>query len=133
MKNQRLGQNGFTFIELMIAMAILAIGMMAAVSMQFSSTRNNTNGNIYTQASMLAKTQIEMLKSQDVSLLLVGSHPDPMNPIRPDGANGGIYSRSWEISNLGDGARNITVRVQWERLGRARSVEISSSTQGGGV
>lgn len=133
MRSSRLGQNGFTFIELMIAMAILAIGMMAAVSMQFSSTRNNTNGNIFTEASMLAKTQLETLKSQDISNLAAGSYTDPNNPIRPDGQNGGIYSRSWAISDLGTGAREITVRVQWNRLGQARTVEISSNTQGGGV
>ncbi len=133
MRTARVGQHGFTFIELMIAMAILAIGMMAAVSMQFSSTRNNTNGNITTQASMLAKTQLETLKNQDVTSLAAGSYTDPNNPIHPDGQNGGIYSRSWAISNLGAGARDITVRVQWNRLGRERSVEISSSTQGGGV
>ena len=43
-------------------MAILAMGMMAAVSMHFGSTRNNTKGNIYTQANMLAKAQLENLE-----------------------------------------------------------------------
>jgi type IV pilus assembly protein PilV len=133
MSRSRLGQNGFTFIELLIAMAILAIGMMAAVSMQFSSTRNNTNGNIVTQASMLAKTQLETLKNQDVTNLTAGTYTDPNNPVDPDGQNGGIYTRSWTIANLGTGAREITVRVQWTRLGRPGAVELSSNTQGGGV
>jgi type IV pilus assembly protein PilV len=44
--------SGFSLIELMIAMAILAFGMLAAASMQYSAIRNNTNGNIYTQANM---------------------------------------------------------------------------------
>lgn len=133
MSRSPLGQNGFTFIELLIAMAILAIGMMAAVSMQFSSTRNNTNGNIVTQASMLAKTQLETLKNQDVTNLAAGTYTDPNNPVDPDGQNGGIYTRSWTIANLGTGAREITVRVQWTRLGRPGAVELSSNTQGGGV
>ncbi len=133
MRTYRTRQDGFTFVELLIAMAILAIGMMAAVSMQFSSTRNNTNGNILTQASMLAKTQLETLKNQDILNLVAGTYPDPNNPVDPDGQNGGIYTRSWTIANLGTGAREITVRVQWNRLGRPGAVEISSNTQGGGV
>jgi type IV pilus assembly protein PilV len=133
MRRARGGQNGFTFIELLIAMAILAIGMMAAVSMQLSSTRNNTNGNIVTQATMLAKTQLERLKNRDLSNLAEGTVQDPNNPVNAEGQSGGIYTRSWTIANLGTGAREITVRVQWNRLGRPGTVEMSSNTQGGGV
>jgi Tfp pilus assembly protein PilV len=117
----------------MIAMAIMAIGMMAAVSMQFSSTRNNTNGDIVTQATMLAKTQLENLKNRDLSNLNAGTVQDPNNPVNAEGQSGGIYTRSWTIANLGAGAREITVRVQWSRLGRSGAVQISSNTQGGGV
>lgn len=133
MRRPRGGQGGFTFIELLIAMAILAIGMMAAVSMQFSSTRNNTNGDIVTQATMLAKAQIENLKNRALSNLTAGTVQDPNNPVNAEGQSGGIYTRSWTIANLGAGAREITVRVQWSRLGRTGAVEISSNTQGGGV
>jgi prepilin-type N-terminal cleavage/methylation domain-containing protein len=125
---------GFTFIELLIAMAILAMGMLAAVSMHFGSARNNTKGNIYTQANMLAKTQLENLKNQDVDLLVAGGpYSDPNNPINPDGQAGGIYTRSWTIANLGTGARRITVTVQWDRRGAPGSVVISSNTKGSGV
>ena len=65
--HRRDGQDGFTLIELMIAMAILGMGMVAAVSMHFGTARNNTNGNIITQANMLAKTQLETLKSQNIA------------------------------------------------------------------
>ena len=42
---------------------ILALAMLAAASMQFSSIRNNASGNMATQASMLAKAQMEVLKN----------------------------------------------------------------------
>jgi type IV pilus assembly protein PilV len=126
---------GFSFIELLIAMAILSMGMLAAVSMHFGSTRNNTKGNIYTQANMLAKAQLENLKNQDVDALIVGPDPiqDPNNPIDANGQSGGIYTRSWTIDNLGTGARRITVTVQWDRRGSPGSVVVSSNTKGGGV
>jgi type IV pilus assembly protein PilV len=125
---------GFSFIELLIAMSILSLGMLAAVSMHFGSARNNTKGNIYTQANMLAKAQIENLKNQDVGLLAAGGpYQDPNNPVDPDGQPGGIYTRSWTIDNLGTGARRITVTVQWNRRGNPGSVVISSNTKGSGV
>jgi type IV pilus assembly protein PilV len=126
---------GFSFIELLIGMAILALGMLAAVSMQFGSTRNNTKGNIYTQANMLAKAQLENLKNRDIDALVAGGGTiqDPNNPIDADGQPGGIYSRSWTIETLGAGARRISVTVQWNRRGQPGRVVLSSNTKGGGV
>jgi type IV pilus assembly protein PilV len=126
---------GFSFIEMMIAMAILAMGMLAAVSMHLGSTRNNTKGNIYTQANMLAKAQLETLKNRDILNLVAGGSPiqDPNNPVDADGRPGGIYTRSWTIETLGTDARRITVTVQWNRLGKPGNVMVSSNTKGGGV
>ena len=125
---------GFSFIELMIAMAILAMGMLAAVSMHLGSTRNNAKGNIYTQANMLAKAQLETLKNQDVlNLTAGGPYQDPNNPVDAEGQPGGIYTRSWTIDTLGTDARRITVMVQWNRQGRPGTVTVSSNTKGGGV
>jgi type IV pilus assembly protein PilV len=129
---------GFTFIELLIAMSILSLGMLAAVSMHFGSARNNAKGNIYTQANMLAKTQLENLKNRDVDALAVvddqlTTYQDPNNPIDANGQPGGIYTRSWTIDNLGAGARRITVTVQWNRRGHPGSVMLSSNTRGNGV
>jgi hypothetical protein len=112
--------------------------MLAAVSMQLGSARNNAKGNTYTQANMLAKTQLENLKSREVDELMVvdeqlTTYQDPNNPIDADGQPGGIYVRSWTIDTLGDGARRITVSVQWNRWGKPCSVVLSSNTRGGGV
>ena len=47
--NFALNQCGFSLIELLVAMAILALAMMAAASMQFGSIRNNASGNMVIQ------------------------------------------------------------------------------------
>ena len=139
--HRRSGQVGFTLIELMIAMAILSIGMMAAVKMHFHTTRNNTNSNIITQANMLAKTQLETLKNTNISALGQGG-PFPnadlilIPLINPDGRTGfrdSIFRRYWTIENLGTDARRIAVTVEWGRFGSQRRVVISSNTKGSGV
>ena len=135
LKNAR----GFSFIELLIGMGSLSMGMLAAVSMQFGSVRNNTKGNIYTQATMLAKTQLETLKNQGIDTLVARVDPYPSaNPaeiplVDESGNAGGIFRRSWTIENLGADARRITVTVQWTRLGQPGTVVLTSNTQGGGV
>ena len=127
---------GFSLIELLIALAVLAFGMLAAASMQYSAIRNNTKGNIYTQANMLAKTKLEYLKNLDIDSDELLASPDPYSDptlIDDNEQPGGIYSREWVIEDLGDQARTITVTVEWTRLGETRSVQLVSNTRGGGV
>lgn len=126
--------NGFSLIELLIAMSVLAFGMLAAASMQYSTVRNNTQGNVSTQASMLAKAQLEMLKNQDIdsAVLAPGDYNDP-SPVDENGNPGGIYNRSWRIDPLGAAARRIRVTVQWTKFGKPRSVVVRSNTKGSGV
>ena len=127
-------EKGFSLIELLIAMSVMAIGMLAAASMQYSAVRNNTQGNVSTQASMLAKAQLEMLKNQSIGSddLLPGDYTDP-SPIDENGNPGGIYNRSWRIDPLGSAARRIRVTVEWTRFGESRSVVMRSNTKGSGV
>lgn len=128
--------SGFSLIELLIAMAILAFGMLAAASMQYSAIRNNTNGNIYTQANMLAKTKLEFLKNLNIdSAELIASEDWYAEPtlIDENEQPGGIYERRWLIQELGTQARTITMVVEWSRLGDTRRVELVANTRGSGV
>jgi len=123
-------QKGFSLIELLIAMAILAMAMLAAASMQFNSIRNNSSGNIVTQANMLAKAKMEELKNTtDLTTLSNGADTG----INAAGQPGGIYDRSWTVQNLGITARRITVTVQWNKGSQTRRISISSNTRGNGV
>jgi type IV pilus assembly protein PilV len=130
-KNKTSGsQRGFSLIELLIAMAILAMAMLAAATMQYNSVRNNTNGNIATQANMLAKGKMEELKcTRDLDDLTAGSELG----VNAGGQPGGIYDLTWTVDNLGASARRITVTVQWNRGSQSRRIIISSNTRGNGV
>ena len=127
-------ENGFSLIEMLIAMSVLAFGMLAAASMQYSTVRNNMTGNTSTQANSLAKAQLEMLKNQDIAstALAVGDYVDPA-PIDANGNPGGIYNRSWRIDPLGTSARRIRVTVEWTKFGRSRQVIVRTNTKGSGV
>jgi type IV pilus assembly protein PilV len=118
-------QRAFTLIEILIAMAIFSIGILGMVSLQISTARNTKSADVVTQATMLARDQIETLKRiTDVTTLSNGSEAD----IDSQGNPGGIFDRSWTISNPlgGSNTRQITVTVSWNQKGGNRSVELST-------
>lgn len=127
-------QRGLTLIEVLIATCIFSIGILAVAQLQFVNIRNNTTGNITTMATMLARQQMETLKTQaDVTTLSSGS--DPNNPIDGNGNAGGIFTRSWTVANPlgGSTSRHLTVTVSWNRRGQNRSVVLTSMTRGNGT
>ena len=134
-------QGGFTIIEALLAMAIFSIGILAVASLQLWNVKNNTTGNITTQASMLAREKMEELKGvSDVRDLastgeLGVAQSDPNNPVDPEGNTGGIFTRNWTVSNPfgGNSSRQIQVTVSWNRRGQSRSVQISTITRGNGI
>ncbi len=54
---------GFTFIEVMISLAILSIGILAVISMQVSSSKGVRNAGEASEAISLATLELERLMS----------------------------------------------------------------------
>lgn len=123
---------GFSLIEVMFAMALFSIGLLAVASMQGTNVRNNSTGNITTQASMLARARIEQLKSLNIAALTPGDYQED-NPIDANGDPGGMYQRQWTIQSVSPELRSIRVTVSWVRDGQTRSIVLTTVTRGGGV
>lgn len=127
-------ERGISLIEVLIAMGIFSIGILAIAQLQLWNIRNNANGNFRTMASMLARQQMETLKNElDVTTLSSGSDPD--NPLDADGNPGGIFTRTWVVDNPlgGSTSRQLEVTVSWTRYGQNRSVVLTSITRGNGT
>ena len=125
---------GYMMIEALVSIAIFAIGFLAVATLVFSTTRNNTNGNLLTQANMLARQQMEQLKSTpDITTLPTGRFND--GPLDGNGNPGGIYTRTWTIQDaLGfNTSREIQVTVNWSWRGQDRSIVLTTLTKGNGT
>jgi type II secretion system protein I len=103
-----IGQGGFTILEVMIAISILAVGLMAVFSAQSRSIMGNTNANRQTQAMTLAQDRMEEL--------LAVPYDDLDAAGSPVTAPGG-YEVKWTVTEyVADNYKLIAVEVTGEGL-----------------
>ncbi len=134
--NKSTNQKGYMLIEALISIAIFSIGFLAVATMVFSATRNNTRGNILTQANMLARQQMEQLKNTpDITTLPSALTTNTESGLDANGDPGGIYTRTTTIEDtLGfNTSRAVEVTVSWTRRGQNRSVVLRTITKGNGT
>jgi type IV pilus assembly protein PilV len=67
MKLRLANQNGFTLIELMVALTLLAIGIFAVITMQVTGIKSNSIANRLSAANALAQETMDDIMSWDIS------------------------------------------------------------------
>ena len=111
------GIKGFTLIEVLIGLVILAIGILAIAGLQITSLVGTTFSSNLTQASVLAQDRLEFLKglSLNDTRLDTGTYNDP-----PDI---GIFKRSYSANrNPNPNFVTITYTVSWLERGVTHTV-----------
>lgn len=133
--------DGFTLIEVLIALAVFSIGVLAVAKLQTVTVRNTTRANVITQATMLAQTRMDELKSFESMTDLDLENAIVENSIDEFGNPGGVFTRTTTVATLpalpapaNSMGREITVKVSWVSGWRGHSeVALNSITQGNGI
>lgn len=112
------GQKGFTLLELMVAMIVLAIGLLGLAPMFVMSMRGNQFSREVSETAYLAQDRIEQLKNQAI-----------ISPIPYyETATSGGYTRTVNVSDqtidgtIPPGVYRINVTLNWtDKRGRSHS------------
>jgi prepilin-type N-terminal cleavage/methylation domain-containing protein len=118
-------QEGFTLIEVLIAMFIFAVGVLALAGLQVTYIGGNASAQMQTEATALGAQVIEHLKS----LPFDAAELDPAaNPHQPPAGGSGPYTVSWTVADNTPVNNAKTIDVTVTPINRVNGRQVNIST-----
>jgi len=97
--------SGFSLIEILIAIVILSISLLALAALMATGTQNTSFGGSLTEAATFGQDRLEELRVTQWANIVTG------NDTRT-GSTGIIYSRNWTVVENGN-LKTITITIAW--------------------
>jgi prepilin-type N-terminal cleavage/methylation domain-containing protein len=113
---------GFTLIEVLVAICILVIGMLAVLSALVTTMEQNLNNLSMDEAVRIAEQQMNQLRNTSFTGLTNGNLPIARNFRN--------FTRTfnvvWTVTNLSASSRTIQVVVSWTHKGILHQHSVTS-------
>jgi type IV pilus assembly protein PilV len=95
-------ERGFTLLEVIMAVSILTVGLLAVASMQISAMRGNTMSMTYTESTEMVQDRVEKLLPRNLTALT-------------DRTGDGLVGRDYRTVALADGSEisDPKYKVYW--------------------
>ena len=117
-------QQGFTLIEMLVALAVMAFGLLGFLFLQGRAAQGRVAGREMGRAVIVAQSFSETLRALNYndSLLDPGSHPTTSIDEDPDGKldnqistkyGNFIYNTTWTVSNDASRMKTIIITTSW--------------------
>ncbi len=104
-------QNGFTLVEVLFALAIFSIGLLAIIGMTTMTIKSNYMSKNLTTAVHLAQNKLDELKAGAYEDIDAGSETDLDSQ---EEAGGGIFDRSVTVTtSTAPDYKTVEVIVSW--------------------
>jgi len=97
-------EKGFTLIEVMISLLILATGLLGVMALATTSIKVNSHADHLTWAYQTAEADLEKLRSVPWGSISNGS--------RTTRHKGVVFTSIWTVATAGN-IKNVTVSVAW--------------------
>jgi len=112
---------GYSLLEIMMALVILSVGLLALVQMQGVFAEGSGDARYITRAMNAGMTKMEELKLLPYgdALLSAGAHNQTVN----------TYSKplqvGWRVTNITTNSKRIEVTVSWDSGSDSKSIQLT--------
>ncbi len=114
----RSGPTGFTLIEVVVAIGLLAIAVAGLQSLLISSIRANSTASGMTAATTLAQQKIEQLRNTPYNSVDLTSGTSQTV---------GTYTLSWVVAaGPATNTKSVTVSVSWSTPNGGQTVQLNT-------
>lgn len=118
-------QRGFTLIEVLVAMAIFAVGILALAGLQVTYIGGNASAQMQTEATALGAQVVEHLMSLPFDAAELDS---AANPHQPPAGGSGPYEVRWTVADNTPVNNAKTIDVTVTPLNRVNGRRVNIST-----
>lgn len=123
----RTSERGFTLVEVLMAVVVLTIGVVALVSSSGLVTRMVGRGRIETMAAQVASERLEYLRQAAYKTATVCTDASFANSTAPQSHYDSKITETWTITNAGSaGLRLVKVAVQYQTPRGLRTDTVST-------
>ena len=121
LKNRSNNEKGVTMIEILMAMSILAVGILAVVAMQTGSAKGNLTSLMSTDGLNEAVNQLETLMDRS------WTHTDLNSGNNPHSVSQGQYTITWNVTNNAviNNTKTINMTVTWSNWGLQKQISVA--------
>ncbi len=131
------GRGGFTLLEVLIALTVLAFGMLGLAAMQLYAMGAGREGRNTTQASVIAQDQLEQFMSATWGGMTdTAGAWSTAQTVNVDMDTGGgsqtqqAYQLRWRITDsVANWTKNVDVEVSWTEPKRGSQTLVMSTTR----
>lgn len=106
-------QKGFTLVEILVALTIFTIGVLAVAAMQTHSIRYNATARLASEGVFKAEKRVEELLAGSYTVLDNGEQPD------------GPHTLKWTVNDQGT-HKTIAMTVTWKDSSGNKSFSLNT-------
>ncbi|MCC7478162.1 prepilin-type N-terminal cleavage/methylation domain-containing protein [bacterium] len=123
--NGRRRRRGFSLIEMLIGMVLLAIGLGAMAALSISVSNLMSRNQNLSAACNLAEQKLEELRNANYADIVSDSDGAPIDSAGGDTGDT-IYTRSWTVTDdePATNMKSVAVTVSWSQWGQTRIYEL---------
>ncbi|GFO56839.1 hypothetical protein GMSM_38460 [Geomonas sp. Red276] len=117
------GEAGFTLLELLVSVMLLAVGFLGTFTTIWASQKAGSSSRNITQAATLGQDLMEQLLFRNYTGLRNGTYTFPTTPPYP-----ASFSRSYTVQQdvPGTNMKTVTVTVSWKEFNGTKTRTLTS-------